>query len=210
MPLNTKRKPSTSATEPSPTPKRARIEPRPSGQSTTPLPSHDSLLAELKPKYDVHTSFVISSTKIKNRVQWLLQHLRKENPRVSNLVLLHARPADVNKLITITEQIKRIVSAANGTWYQYNMLYVVVPKPEGKNTKGKSSHEGQSDEETDGSEIDDFEVMSGHLESAINPQPIAKSTMSLSIFISLVPIPELKIKDSVTLQTNNEQSGTNP
>ncbi|OLN85571.1 hypothetical protein CCHL11_05863 [Colletotrichum chlorophyti] len=169
---------------------------------TTPLPSHKGLLAELRSKYDVLTAFTISSTKIQKRVDWLLQHLRKDDgdPR-KRAVLLHARPSEVGKMITIVEQVKRIVAAEEGgRWYQYNQMYELPPKAEVVEDTivgGPGCDEGSDD--------DDFEVMDNRFERAILPRPTKRAAMSLSIFLSLAPMLELKAREGVTTQTNEPQ-----
>ncbi|KAF6839813.1 hypothetical protein CMUS01_04153 [Colletotrichum musicola] len=184
----------------------------PNAGPTTPLPpSHKALLAELRTKYDVLSAFTISSTKIQKRVSWLLQHLRKDDgdarPRV---VLVYARPSEVGKMITIAEQVKRII-AEDGEggvdrWYQYNKMYELPPKADVvEETMLEGAREGEGSDEDD----DDFEVMESQFEKAITPQPAKRATMSLSIFLSLTPVPDLKVKEGVTVQTN-EPSGAPP
>ncbi|KAF6813011.1 hypothetical protein CSOJ01_04844 [Colletotrichum sojae] len=198
--------------EPQDATKKSRVSPAgPKAGPTTPLPpSHEALLAELRTKYDVLPAFTISSTKIQKRVSWLLQHLRKDNgdsrPRV---LLLYARPSEVGKMITIAEQVKRIVAedeeGGAGRWYQYNKMYELPPKADvvEETMLGGSRGEGSDEDE------DDFEVMESRFEKAITPQPAKRATMSLSIFLSLTPVPELKVKEGVTVQTNGP-SGAPP
>ncbi|KAK1654441.1 hypothetical protein BDP81DRAFT_497199 [Colletotrichum phormii] len=178
---------------------------------TTPLPpSHEALLADLRSKYDVLPAFTISSTKIQKRVTWLLQHLRKDDgdPR-KRAVLVYARPGEVAKMISIVETVKRIVAAAaaeksvdekeeeSGKWYQYNLMYELPPKPDvvEETVLGGGTRDG-SDEE------DDFEFMGSRFERAVLPQPVKRAAKSLSIFLSLAPMPELKARDGITTQTN--------
>ncbi|KAL2874362.1 hypothetical protein SGCOL_010443 [Colletotrichum sp. CLE4] len=177
---------------------------------TTPLPpSHEALLADLKLKYDVLPAFTISSTKIQKRVSWLLQHLRKDDgdPR-KRAVLVYARPGEVTKMISIVETVKRIVAAAaekksvdekegSGKWYQYNLMYELPPKPDvvEETVLGGGTRDGSDDE-------DDFEVMGSRFERAVLPQPAKRAAKSLSIFLSLELMPELKARDGVTTQTN--------
>ncbi|KAK2019254.1 hypothetical protein LZ32DRAFT_225959 [Colletotrichum eremochloae] len=180
----------------------------PSGP-TTPLPAHDALLASLRPKYDVLPAFTISSTKIQKRVNWLLRHLRKNDgdPR-ERAVLLYARPSDVAKMITIAELVKRIVTEDDGgRWYQYNQMYELPPKVEVVEETmlggGLTEATGDSDDDND-----DFEVMESRFERAVLPPPVSRAAKSLSIFLSIAPIPELKAKDDVTTQTNEPQGAS--
>ncbi|OHE95364.1 hypothetical protein CORC01_09375 [Colletotrichum orchidophilum] len=185
---------------------------------TTPLPpSHEALLAELRSKYDILPAFTISSTKIQKRVTWLLQHLRQDDgdPR-KRAVLVYARPGEVAKMISIVETVKRIVATEkegegeeeSGKWYQYNLMYELPPKADiveetvlGGGPGESGARDGSDGEEDD----DDFEVMESRFERAVLPQPAKRAAKSLSIFLSLVPMPELKARDGVTTQTNASQ-----
>ncbi|KAK2045940.1 hypothetical protein LZ31DRAFT_630147 [Colletotrichum somersetense] len=178
------------------------------GGPTTPLPSHDALLASLRPKYDVLPAFTISSTKIQKRVRWLLRHLRKDDgdPR-KRAVLLYARPGDVVKMITIAELVKRIVAEdEGGRWYQYNQMYELPPKvdvvEETMLDCGPAEAAGGDDDD------DDFEVMENRFERAVLPPPASRTAKSLSVFLSLAPIPELRAKDDVTTQTNEPRDAS--
>ncbi|KAL0942427.1 uncharacterized protein CTRU02_200314 [Colletotrichum truncatum] len=178
--------------------------PSPTGSPTTPLsPFHDALLTELRAKYDVLPAFTISSTKIQKRVSWVLQHLRKDDgdPR-KRAVLLYARPSEVGKMITISEQVKRIVVEEEGRrWYQYNKMYELPPKAEVVEETMLGGAGGDEDSDED----DDFEVMESRFERAVLPQPAKRAALSLSIFLSLDSMPELKTKEGVTVQTNEPQ-----
>ncbi|GKT60486.1 hypothetical protein ColTof4_00615 [Colletotrichum tofieldiae] len=198
QPKGNKRKSSTTAESTEPKKSKA----TPTGP-TTPLPTHDALLADLRPKYDILPAFTISSTKIQKRVNWLLQHLRKDDgdPR-KRAVLLYARPSEAVKMITIVELVKRIVAEEDegGRWYQYNQMYELPPKAEvvEETMLGAGAGENQAAGDSD----DDFEVMESRFERAVLPQPVNRAAKSLSVFLSLAPIPELKAKDDVTTQTN--------
>ncbi|KAK1974408.1 hypothetical protein LZ30DRAFT_409446 [Colletotrichum cereale] len=207
---NNKRKSSTTAESAEPKKSKA----APSGP-TTPLPTHDALLASLKSKYDVLSAFTISSTKIQKRVNWLLRHLRKNDgdPR-KRAVLLYARPSDVVKMITIAELVKRIIAEDDGgRWYQYNQMYELPPKVEvveetmlGAGSGANEAAGGSADNDDD--DDDDFEVMESRFERAVLPPPVSRAAKSLSVFLSLTPIPELKGKDDVTTQTNDPQGAS--
>ncbi|KAK2736576.1 hypothetical protein CKAH01_07776 [Colletotrichum kahawae] len=174
--------------------------PSPAG-SGTPAP-HDTLLTELRPKYDVLPAFTISSTKIHKRVTWLLLHLRKDDgDSRKRAVLLYARPGEVGKMITISEQVKRIVAEEDGgRWYQYNKMYELPPKPEVVEETMLGG--GRTGNGTDDDDDDDFEVMESRFEKAVIPQTRKRTSRSLSIFLSLEPMPELKAQEDVTQQTN--------
>ncbi|TEA17616.1 hypothetical protein C8034_v012179 [Colletotrichum sidae] len=163
---------------------------------------HETLLAELRSKYDVLPAFTISSTKIHKRVTWLLLHLRKDNGDArKRAVLLHARPAEVGKMITICEQVKRLVAQEkDGRWYQYNLMYDLPPPPPKKEDVVEETMVGGEDRNSD--DDDDFEIMESRFEKAVVPQKTAHPKKSLSIFLSLEPMPDLKAKEGVTQQTN--------
>ncbi|KAJ0320917.1 hypothetical protein COL5a_009520 [Colletotrichum fioriniae] len=191
------------------------------GPTTSLPPSHEALLADLRSKYDVLPAFTISSTKIQKRVTWLLQHLRKDDgdPR-KRAVLVYARPGEVAKMISIVETVKRIIAAEkksveaqggeeSGKWYQYNLMYELPPKPDVVEEtvlggSGGGTRDGSGDDEEE-EEEDDFEVMESRFERAVLPQPVKRAAKSLSIFLSLAPVPELKARDDVTTQTNAAQ-----
>ncbi|KAK2065520.1 hypothetical protein LY76DRAFT_586237 [Colletotrichum caudatum] len=204
---NKKRKSSTTAE--SADPKKSRAAAASNGGPTTPLPSHDALLASLRPKYDVLPAFTISSTKIQKRVRWLLRHLRKDDgdPR-KRAVLLYARPGDVVKMITIAELVKRIVAEdEGGRWYQYNQMYELPPKAD---VVEETMLGGRGPAEAAGGDVDDddFEVMENRFERAVLPPPASRTAKSLSVFLSLAPIPELRAKDDVTTQTNEPRGSS--
>ncbi|GKT52544.1 uncharacterized protein ColSpa_12725 [Colletotrichum spaethianum] len=206
QPQGNKKRKSSTTTEPT-EPKKSKAVP--SGP-TTPLPTHDALLAELRSKYDILPAFTISSTKIQKRVNWLLRHLRKDDgdPR-KRAVLLYARPSEAVKMITIVELVKRIVAEEDksGRWYQYNQMYELPPKAEVVEETMLGAGLGE-DEAAGGSDDDDFEVMESRFERAVLPQPVRRVAKSLSVFLSLAPIPELKAKDDVTTQTNEPQGAS--
>lgn len=200
------------------------------GPSKVPLSAaHESLLAEFKTKYDVLPVLILSSNKISKRVDYLLQHLGKDNgdprPRVA---LLHARPAEVCKMISIAEHAKRELGRASGsedkTWYQYNMMYELPPKPtepdvveetvlggaktESKRGSGNGDDDIEEEEEEEEEDDDCFEMMESRFQKAIIPQPASRVDMSLSTFLARVPVPELKGKPGVSVQVGGDQTNT--
>lgn len=160
---------------------------------------HEATLAELRPKYDVLVASVISSTKIAARVQRVLGHLRtKPQPDgPAPLVLLHARPADVCKMITVAEKVK-VAMAEGGAAYQYNHLFELPPRPavpdvvEETVLAGAKEGEGESDDGFEKLEIFD---------RAANPREERRPVRSMGIFLAGEPVPELKGKGGVTVQT---------
>jgi hypothetical protein len=177
----------------------------------------ETVLEDLKPKYDVLPAFTMSATKISKRNTRILEHLRKDNgdprPRV---VYLHARPSDANKMITIVEQVKRELvrqgkSGGDARWFQYNMLYELPPSLAAKKT-GPQTAENEAEDvaEPESDDDDDFERMESRarLDKAVAPAPVRKAQMSLSIFLAQVQIPELKGRADVTTQSSEAQAAT--
>lgn len=190
--------------------------------------THQSILAALKTKYDILPALTISSTKINKRVTHVLSHLRKDSgdPRPA-VALLHARPPEVCKMITVAEQVKRELGASEagrGKWFQYNMMYAVPPKPkaperieetilagrddddddeestekEGGGEKQKQGEEKEVEDDDDG-----YFEMDTRFQDAINPKTASRPTMSLSIFLSRVSVPELKARGDVSVQSSD-------
>ncbi|KAK0385071.1 hypothetical protein NLU13_7549 [Sarocladium strictum] len=183
-------------------------------QHTTLIGPHETILAELAPKYHIKSTSVISSSKIRQRVTSAADHLvTVENTDKPCLVLLHARTDCLSKLITIVETLKRVLSQEGKPWWQYNQLYEQperAPKKqdvveetmlakEGEGAKGEDDEEEEADE-------DYFETMGSRLEQAIHPEPPARAVKSLRIFLATTAVPELKLKSDVTVQTSSDGS----
>ncbi|KAF5018540.1 hypothetical protein F66182_9474 [Fusarium sp. NRRL 66182] len=166
---------------------------------------HESIIAELKPKYDVLPTSIISSTQIKKRIIQVANHLlaQSDQPRV---VLLHARTADVCKLITVVEKCKLVLGEDGKACYQYNQLFDLPKKPNKKDIIEETILEKGADEEED-SDSDDFEVMHSRFEDAVLPRPSTRSIKSMRVFLSIAPIQELKSKKGVTVQTSAGKQG---
>lgn len=177
--------------------------PQPGGSGIHLLQPHEATLSELEPKYNILAASVISSSQIRKRVSSITRHLvaapeetsASPVPR-SRIALLHSRPADVCKLITITEQCKRVLKEEGKAWYQYNQLFDLPPRAEKPETVDETV---LVDKEQDSSD-DEFEVMQDRIKKATLPPPRTHTPKSLRIVLSCVPIPELKAQANVTLQ----------
>lgn len=191
-------------------------------------PIHEGLLAEFKPRYNILPAFTISSTKIQKRVTYVLNHLQTDtgDPR-PRIMLLHARPPDVCKTITIVETVKRLLAdrpttdekkGTTGTWYQYNQLYA-IPRPIPKREKQQMEvvedtvlePPAEEDDEDDHFEVMDLparekEEQMKRFGDAVDPGPRERLHMSLSIWLSTVPIAELAARADVTLQADEEKT----
>jgi hypothetical protein len=182
-----------------------RRQPKESRTAETNLSSpHSSIISLLAPKYDVLTASIISSTRIRNRIVRATEHTRQYNPASDSgqgqsrpVVLLHARPREACKLITVVEQCKRILKKEGRPFYQYNQLFDLPPEAKKPEIVEATVLQDAEDEE---SEEDDFEVMESRFEQAIQPPPDTKVIKSLRIFIAPMPVPELKQMSDVTLQ----------
>ncbi|KAI3394674.1 hypothetical protein diail_2421 [Diaporthe ilicicola] len=215
-------------TEPSPTEtnsnKRQRV-----GRSNSTIPKslpmqpHEELLQELRGKYSIATTTVISSSKINKKVTQVLSHLGHVDlfspSSIPGVMMVHARAHDANKMVTVMEIAKRQMNKAGQPWYQYNRVYEVADgRGPGANGTGRKEDqtvientvlEGQG---ADGGDDDDaFEPVETAFERAIRERPAEESKATyMSIFLSRVPMPELQSKTYITLQTNGAEIGRLP
>ncbi|PTB38877.1 uncharacterized protein TrAFT101_006904 [Trichoderma asperellum] len=164
---------------------------------------HEGILKELSTKHNVLALSIISSTQIRKRVSSATSHLLDKTSG-SRAVLLHARPADVCKMMTVAEQCKRTLGEQGRTWYQYNELFDLPAETKKKKTVPKKSD--LEEVEDDGSDSDDnaFETMQSRFEQAVLPPPRAQTYKSLRIFISSQAISDLKSRENVTVQTSED------
>ncbi|PNY27487.1 Uncharacterized protein TCAP_02589 [Tolypocladium capitatum] len=195
-----KRKQPTEALQPPDQPKKQRPqEPRPHNAAL--IGPHESIVAELQPRYDVLVASVISSTQIRKRVTQATAHLAVSPPDRPRIVLLHARTTEVCKLITIVEHCKRTMGGEGRDWYQYNQLFDL---PAEQKKKAEVVEDTVLDKNAEDSGSDDFEVMSSRFERAVLPPPSGRTVKSLRVFFSLQPVAELKAKSDVTVQSSEE------
>ncbi|PFH58298.1 hypothetical protein XA68_13902 [Ophiocordyceps unilateralis] len=146
---------------------------------------HEAIITALQAQNDVLVASVISSTQIRKRVSSATAHLATTTSPKPRLVLLHARPAQVSKLITVVEHCKRLLRPC----YQYNQLF---------DLPAATPLTGSDD---DG---DEFQVMnSSRLEKAAAVPPSRRPVKSLRVFLAVQPIPELEARAGVTLQSSD-------
>ena len=172
---------------------------------------HEAAIAKLERKYDILAVAVISSSQIRKRVNIVAHHLAAApNPAAeekSALVLLHARPAEVCKLITIVEQCKRVLWEEGKPWYQYNQLFELPPPKQKSDTVEETVLVGRDDqeEEADSSEDDDaFEPVESRLDKALQPPQPRRALKSMRVYLSCSPVQELKIESDVTIQWSGQ------
>ncbi|KAL6798467.1 hypothetical protein J3E68DRAFT_399885 [Trichoderma sp. SZMC 28012] len=165
---------------------------------------HEAILKELSAKHNVLALSVLSSTQIRKRVSSASSHLLDKSAE-SRAILLHARPADVCKMITVAEQCKRLLGEKGQVWYQYNELFDLPPeaKKKKKNTRERADVEEEAEEDSDSDE-GAFEAMESRFEQAVLPPPRTQTYKSLRIFISHQAIPELNSRENVTVQTSED------
>lgn len=173
-------------------------------ENPTLIGPHEAVLKELSAKHNVLALSVLSSTQIRKRVSSATSHLLDKSAE-SRAILLHARPADVCKMITVAEQCKRVLGEQAQAWYQYNELFDLPPeaKKKKKNTPERIDVEEGAEEDSD-SDGGAFEAMESRFEQAVLPPPRVRTSKSLRIFISHQAIPELKSRENVTIQTSED------
>ncbi|CAK7272156.1 hypothetical protein SEPCBS119000_004975 [Sporothrix epigloea] len=202
-----------------------------------PLESFTAVLKDLEPKYIVRTLSVISSTRMEKRIKAVLEHLASSSTQLAkkdttaalpSIVLLHARAADANKLISIVEVVKRRMrqgyfavnrgddtssnDAAAGqkkkgkkasqvpatAWYQYNRVYDVASAE----TLGPTPNELAVEDSHVEPEDDGFEPMARRFEDALTGGEKAPITTYMSIFLSRAPVLELQRNPEMTAQSS--------
>lgn len=106
-------------------------------------------------------------------------------------------------MITIVEQCKRVLAEEGKSWFQYNQLFDLPVDPKREQDIIDETTLGKDGE---GSDEDEFEVMTSRFEKAVLPPPATRTVKSLRIFLSVQPVSELKTKEDVTLQSSEEKS----
>ena len=201
-----KRRRQTNSSQETRPPKKPR-ENAPQTESPALIKPHEALLAQLAPKYDVLAASVISSTQIRKRVARATSHLLGTVAGKPRAVLLHARTADVCKMITVVECCKRVLVEEGRGWYQYNQLFDLPRAAEKKDVVEETVLErdgGKQAAEDDSDDNDDFEVMQSRFENAVLPPQPTHITKSLRIIVSATLLPELKALDNVAVQASDE------
>lgn len=160
---------------------------------------HEAVVGALGAKHDVLVASVISSTQIRKRIELVVAHVATAHDK-PRLAMLHARMAQVCKMITVVEQCKRILADKGQAWYQYNQLFDQPADPRRPDVVEETV---LSKAEKDSSH-DDFETMSSHLVRAVLPPPTTRPVKSMRVFLATQPISELENKDGVTVQSSKE------
>lgn len=169
------------------------------------LQDHVDVVNQLTPKYNITPLSVISSSSIRTRTASSITHLNgASTDDKPALVLLYARTAEAVKLITIAEQVKRLLAESGSKWYQYNQLFDSNTEEEKKREKERIEktelHKGRNEDDDD--DDGDFETMQDRFTRAVVRQPAERKIKSMRIFLSTVPVQELKLKENVTMQSS--------
>ncbi|KAL0470000.1 hypothetical protein QR685DRAFT_306879 [Neurospora intermedia] len=200
------------------------------GAVTPAFQPYESLLAKLRPRYEVKTMSVMPSTSIAKHVDKALQHLDRFNlwdqSVLPGVVLLSAKPVASSKLVTIAELVRRRIGEGEQKWFQYNVLTETEEEDAGgtevvEDTVMDMTKDGDHDEEEEA-----FEMMGIHnngnqrrqqyaggggrashdqqptvFERAIEP-PKIRHNKYVSVFLSRIPIEELRTMRNVAVQSN--------
>ncbi|KAK4195942.1 hypothetical protein QBC40DRAFT_288262 [Triangularia verruculosa] len=209
----------------------------PSSSSATPNATNASpfaqiynpILEKIVPKYEVKAMSVIPSTSISKHVDKALQHLGRfsawDHTVLPGVVLLCAKSATSNKLITIAELVRRRIGESEQKWYQYNILSetVVFDDPRMQRPAAdddfpsiveesymevddEGDRQGNKENVADGAAADEayFETMRPIIhEQAVDPaKPRYKAHMT--VLLSRVPLEELRVLTNVGTQSNEQ------
>lgn len=165
------------------------------------LERHGQIMRELSSKYNIVTVSVISSSKIQQRVRSIKNSLATSTSDKPVIVLVHSRPKEACKVITIVELCKRL---NEDKIHQYNELFELPEgqvKPSRRDKIDETVLPRKDGDDPEDSDEDDFEVMQqSRFVNAVIPTGLARKTKSLRVFLSAVPVPELKARPSVNAQ----------
>lgn len=184
---------------------------------------HTPILKELGNKYDILPLSIISSTQITKRISQITSHLQSGDASTGDekkpkIVLLHARPAEVCKMITVAEQCKRVIAEQGLCWWQYNEMFDLPGELQQRRTKKKvdgvevtvveetklPEAEGEDEEDDSDPEDDAFETMQDRFEKAVGSGKSERKTKSLRIFLSTEAVPAVRSREAVTSQSSQD------
>ncbi|KAL8853198.1 MAG: hypothetical protein Q9221_001932 [Calogaya cf. arnoldii] len=118
--------PSTSSTEPSSTQGPAPSTNSSQTDSAPSLPSIPTKIQHLQGQYDISTMSIISSSKIRHKVQNLIARVEKFSfanfEAKPGVVVLQGKAASASKMISVVEIVKAEIGKRGGKWYQYSEL----------------------------------------------------------------------------------------
>ncbi|KAK3383967.1 hypothetical protein B0T24DRAFT_515064 [Lasiosphaeria ovina] len=178
---------------------------------------HESLVSILRPRYEVKTMSVMSSTSINKHVDKALNHLGRfsmwDQSVLPGVVLLSAKASASSKLITISELVRRRIGESEQKWYQYNVLNESLCEPTAAERPREVVEDTfmEVDPEHEPGNASDSE---DYFETTVNPGSIheratqpakTRHVAFMSIFLSRVPLGELNSLPNIILQTNEKQ-----
>jgi hypothetical protein len=153
---------------------------------------------------------VLPSTSISKHVERALEHLGRfsawDQTVSPGVVLLCAKSAASNKLITISEVVRRRIAEAEQKWFQYNVLSETVHEEVNQPAEDPSVAEDTiigGDTEQDPEE-DYFETVQPTVhERAVKPVRLRYKAYMI-VLLSRVRLDELKGGQNISLQTNEQ------
>lgn len=188
-----------------PTMKKQRVRAEVVPETSHYLAPYEPILAILRPKYDIKTMSIMSSTSINKHVNKALEHLGRfsawDQSVLPGIVFFSAKFATSNKLTTISELLRRRIGESEQKWYQYNVL----EETEYEQMEVEVLPSANDANHVRGNDDDYFESMKSTVhDRAIHP-PRIKHTGYVSTMFSRVPLDELKSLPNVTVQTNEKR-----
>ncbi|KAK3492351.1 uncharacterized protein B0T23DRAFT_395721 [Neurospora hispaniola] len=202
------------------------------GAVTPAFQPYESLLAKLRPRYEVKTMSVMPSTSIAKHVDKALQHLDRfslwDQSVLPGVVLLSAKPVASSKLVTIAELVRRRIGEGEQKWFQYNVLAETEEEDAGGTEVVEDTVMDMTKDGDHHDEEEAFEMMGIHnnrnqrqqqyvggggegrashdqqptvFERAIEP-PKTRHNKYVSVFLSRIPIEELRTMRNVVVQSN--------
>jgi hypothetical protein len=188
-----------------------------SSETTAPSASEESFalppeLSFLTQSYAVDEMSIKSQAQINHKVTTLLDHLGSFNfldvKAKPGLIALHAKAPCANKLISVIEIAKREITAQKGKLYQYTRLgselNVLKEKLKCKDSLGEGETSMKAGQTLDGKsksdgtlvevevENDDEEPAFETMQSNLLGRQKVRATPTLTVYLSRVPVPELK------------------
>ncbi|KFY48832.1 hypothetical protein V495_00995 [Pseudogymnoascus sp. VKM F-4514 (FW-929)] len=195
----TSKRPSTHDTMPPPAKKQrpspaTTTIPTPPPISVTPL-LHESLTPTT---HTLHTTQIISSTKMQTKISTLLSQLRSFSfaaPAASQkpvIVIAWAKAKAAGKLISVVEVVKREIAGEGGVWFQYNGLGEGISGVPRDKEDGGEEGDGEEDVEMEDVEEEGFEKMKTRIERAIEGTEKVRSVPVMTVYLSRVRIEALR------------------
>ena len=158
------------------------------------LPGLTKALDSLE-SYDLRVLSIISSTKIRNKVQQATQTITSastgEAQKGPIVLVLTAREGVASKLVTIVEVTKRNLNDVKVPWYQYSYIEpktIEIPRK----TSNTDRHENASEDDDQDEGQPAFETMLPPMERKLMDKPKFRAVPIMTIFLSRSSIKELR------------------